>query len=55
VPLFRATDPYIISGDVAISTASFILVSSDLSGVLTLIDLSRTIFRRVKFNFVSAR
>lgn len=39
--------------DVALSSASFILVSPNLSGVLTLVDLSTTVFRRVKFNFVS--
>ena len=40
--------------DVALSSASFILVSSDLGGILTLVDLSATVFRRVKLNFVSA-
>lgn len=53
-PALASADVSIAIGsgsDVAISTASFILVSSDLSGVLTLIDLSRSIFRRVKFNF----
>ncbi|EDR10525.1 Cu-transporting P-type ATPase, partial [Laccaria bicolor S238N-H82] len=53
-PALASADVSIAIGsgsDVAISTASFILVSSDLYGVLTLIDLSRTIFRRVKFNF----
>lgn len=44
---------YLFPGDVALSSASFILVSSDLSSILTLVDLSRTVFRRVKFNFVS--
>jgi cation transport ATPase len=39
--------------DVALSSASFILVSSDLGGILTLVDLSTTVFRRIKFNFVS--
>lgn len=37
--------------DVAISSADFILVSSNLTALLTLIDLSRTVFRRVWFNF----
>lgn len=41
-----------LPGDVAISSASFILVSSQLRSLLTLIDLSRTVFNRVKFNFV---
>ena len=40
--------------DVAISSAEFILISSDLSTIITLIDLSRTVFRRVWFNFVWA-
>jgi P-type E1-E2 ATPase len=37
--------------DVAISSAEFILISSDLSALLKLIDLSRAVFRRVWFNF----
>ncbi|VEU23767.1 DEKNAAC104839 [Brettanomyces naardenensis] len=37
--------------DVAISSADFVLMSSHLTTVLTLIDLSRTVFRRVYFNF----
>lgn len=40
--------------DVAISSAEFVLVSSNLASLLTLIDLSKTIFRRVKFNFLWA-
>ncbi|THV08567.1 heavy metal translocatin [Dendrothele bispora CBS 962.96] len=40
--------------DVAISSASFILLSSDLYSLMTLIDLSRTVIRRVKFNFIWA-
>ncbi|KAI9843948.1 MAG: hypothetical protein M1837_005989 [Sclerophora amabilis] len=40
--------------DVAISCAEFILISSNLSSLLTLIDLSRAVFRRVKFNFLWA-
>ena len=40
--------------DVAISSAEFVLVSSHLSSILTLIDLSRAVFRRVKFNFAWA-
>ena len=39
--------------DGALSSASFILVSSDLRGILTLVDLSAIVFRRVKLNFVS--
>jgi P-type Cu+ transporter len=37
--------------DVAISSAEFILISSDLRAIITLIDLSRAVFRRVLFNF----
>jgi magnesium-transporting ATPase (P-type) len=40
--------------DVALSSASFVLVSSDLGSILTLVDLSATVFRRVKLNFVCA-
>ena len=38
--------------DVALSSASFVLVSSDLGSIQTLVDLSATVFRRVKLNFV---
>lgn len=37
--------------DIAISSADFILVSSQLDSVLTLISLSRTVMTRIKFNF----
>ncbi|KAF2096665.1 heavy metal translocatin [Rhizodiscina lignyota] len=37
--------------DVALSSAEFILISSNLNSLLTLIDLSRAVFRRVWFNF----
>jgi len=37
--------------DVAISSADFVLVSSDLQAVLVLLQLSRVVFRRIKFNF----
>jgi len=37
--------------DVAISSADFVLVKSDLWTVVTLLDLSKIVFRRVKFNF----
>ncbi|KAF5369747.1 hypothetical protein D9758_001058 [Tetrapyrgos nigripes] len=40
--------------DVAISSASFILLSSELSSLMTLIDLSKTVIRRVRFNFIWA-
>ena len=55
-PALSAADVGIAIGsgsDVAISSASFILVSSNLRSLLTLTDLSRTVFNRVKFNFVS--
>ncbi|KAI1789551.1 heavy metal translocatin [Ganoderma leucocontextum] len=53
-PALTAADVGIAIGsgsDVAISSASFILVSSNLRSMLTLTDLSRTVFNRVKFNF----
>ncbi|KAK4178422.1 E1-E2 ATPase-domain-containing protein [Triangularia setosa] len=37
--------------DVAISSADFVLVKSDLETVVTLLDLSKTVFKRIKFNF----
>lgn len=40
--------------DIAISAASFVLVSSSLTSLLTLVDLSRLVFRRIQFNFVWA-
>ncbi|KAF9052122.1 E1-E2 ATPase-domain-containing protein [Panaeolus papilionaceus] len=40
--------------DVALSSAKFILLTSNLRTLLTLIDLSRKVFRRVKFNFLWA-
>jgi Cu+-exporting ATPase len=40
--------------DVAVQSASFILVHSDLRAVLTLVTLSRVIFRRVILNFLWA-
>ncbi|KAI0112398.1 heavy metal translocatin [Nemania sp. FL0031] len=40
--------------DVAISSADFVLVNSSLASVVTLIELSRTVFRRIKFNFAWA-
>ncbi|KAJ8456309.1 hypothetical protein ONZ51_g12202 [Trametes cubensis] len=53
-PALAAADVGIAIGsgsDVAISSAAFILVSSNLRALLTLADLSRTVFNRVKFNF----
>ncbi|KAL7619830.1 hypothetical protein AAE478_010375 [Parahypoxylon ruwenzoriense] len=40
--------------DIAISAAEFVLVKSNLTTLLTLISLSRAVFRRVKFNFAWA-
>lgn len=37
--------------DVAINSASFILLNSDLTTILELVTLSRRVFRRVKMNF----
>ncbi|ETN44062.1 uncharacterized protein HMPREF1541_10927 [Cyphellophora europaea CBS 101466] len=37
--------------EVAISSAGFVLVSSNLRSLPVLIDLSRAVFRRIKFNF----
>ncbi|KAI9737112.1 MAG: hypothetical protein M1834_000703 [Cirrosporium novae-zelandiae] len=40
--------------DVALFSASFILLTSNLTTLLTLISLSKTVFRRIKFNFLWA-
>jgi Cu+-exporting ATPase len=37
--------------DIALSASSFILINSRLTTILTLLDLSRVVFRRVYFNF----
>ena len=37
--------------DIAISSAEFVLVSSNLTTLITLLDLSKCVFRRIKFNF----
>jgi heavy metal translocating P-type ATPase len=37
--------------DIAISSSSFILITSQLDTLITLLDLSRLVFRRVYFNF----
>ncbi|KAH9965912.1 haloacid dehalogenase-like hydrolase-domain-containing protein [Russula dissimulans] len=55
-PALAAADVAVAIGsgsDVANSSASFILASSDLDGILTLVDLSETVFRRVKLKFVT--
>ncbi|KAI5118778.1 hypothetical protein M0805_005659 [Coniferiporia weirii] len=56
-PALTAADVGVAVGsgsDVAISSASFILIKSDLWTLLTLTDLSRKVFNRVKFNFLWA-
>lgn len=40
--------------DTAISSADFVLISSDLNHVLLLVQLSKMVLRRVKFNFAWA-
>lgn len=53
-PALTAADVGIAIGsgsDVAISSADFVLATSHLTSVLTLLDLSRAVFRRIKFNF----
>ncbi|CAD0096415.1 unnamed protein product [Aureobasidium mustum] len=40
--------------DVALSTASFVLVTSDLHALVRLLELSRVVFRRVVLNFAWA-
>ena len=39
--------------DIALSSADFVLLSSNLHTLLILTSLSRKVFRRIKFNFVS--
>ena len=39
--------------DIALSSADFVLLSSNLRTLLILTGLSRKVLRRVKFNFVS--
>lgn len=40
--------------DIAISSAEFVLVSSNLNALITLLDLSKFVFRRIKFNLAWA-
>ncbi|KAF4335062.1 copper-transporting ATPase 3 [Fusarium beomiforme] len=40
--------------DVAISSAAFVLATSQLTAVVTLLDLSRAVFRRIRVNFAWA-
>ncbi|GLA78619.1 hypothetical protein CBS63078_9191 [Aspergillus niger] len=56
-PALTAADVGIAIGsgsDIAISAAEFVLVSSGLTSLLILVDLSRVVFRRIKFNFAWA-
>jgi Cu+-exporting ATPase len=53
-PALSAADLSIAIGsgsDIALSASSFILITSHLNSLLTLLDLSRVVFRRVYFNF----
>jgi Cu+-exporting ATPase len=53
-PALTAADVSIAIGsgsDVAIASAKFVLLSSNLEALVTLVTLSRKVFRRVKFNF----
>ncbi|KAH9879094.1 hypothetical protein J1614_002529 [Plenodomus biglobosus] len=53
-PALSAADLSIAVGsgsDIALSSSSFILINSRLTTILTLLDLSRVVFRRVYFNF----
>jgi heavy metal translocating P-type ATPase len=40
--------------DIAVGTASFILLNPDLNTILTLVGLAKRVFNRVKYNFVWA-
>jgi cation transport ATPase len=56
-PALTAADVGIAMGsgtDIALSSADFVLLSSNLHTLLILTDLSRKVLRRVKFNFVWA-
>jgi len=53
-PALTAADVGIAIGsgsDIAISSAEFVLVSSNLNAMITLLDLSNMVFNRIKFNF----
>jgi heavy metal translocating P-type ATPase len=53
-PALTAADVGVAIGsgsDIAISSAEFVLVSSNLNSLITLVDLSKFVFRRIKFNF----
>jgi Cu+-exporting ATPase len=56
-PALTAADVGIAIGsgsDIAISSAMFVLVSSNLNSLIILLDLGRVVFGRIKFNFVWA-
>ncbi|TFK31187.1 hypothetical protein BDQ12DRAFT_701635 [Crucibulum laeve] len=56
-PALTAADVGIAMGsgsDIALSRAKFVLLSSNLYTLLILTDLSRKVFRRIKFNFAWA-
>lgn len=56
-PSLAAADVGIAIGsgaDIAMSSAKFVLMRSELTSVLTLFDLSRAIFRRIQLNFAWA-
>src|SRR5690349_5966737 len=44
----------LIAKDIAADAASIVLIKNDLRDVITAIDLSRTVFRRIRYNFVWA-
>jgi P-type Cu+ transporter len=53
-PALTAADVGIAIGsgsDIAISSAEFVLVNSNLNTLITLLDLSNMVFNRIKFNF----
>jgi len=56
-PALTAADVGIAMGsgsDIALSSADFVLLTSNLQTLLILTDLSRKVFRRIKFNFAWA-
>lgn len=42
------------ASDIALTSSSFVLLSSSLESIITLLDLSQQVFRRVRFNFAWA-
>jgi Cu+-exporting ATPase len=53
-PALTTTDVGVATGlgpDAAISSAGFVLLNSDLHSIVSLLDLLRAVFRRIKFNF----